>query len=167
MNRTRIVLRAVLAIAVAIPPLSLAPAPALAQSTRIRMPISFTLPAGQCPSLEVTIEGNGESFIVTNERIDENGVHHIIMNNFSAGTAVDSDDATYLFNYHQHAEMDVPSAGFPFQLTATDHFNLNGEGKANHLHVGFVASATFTSPSDPPTIEFVNMRGNPFSCDPI
>jgi len=166
MNWQRIALRVFLVAMLAFPPLSTPPS-ALAQATQSRMPLSFTLPAGQCPNLEVTVEGTGESFIVTNDRIDQKGVHHIIMNHLVTGTATDSNGGTYLFNYHQHSELEIPPGGFPFQLTATDHFNLNGEGKANHLHVGFVASATFNSPFDPPIIEFVNQRGNPFLCDPI
>lgn len=167
MKRKRIAVLAVLAIALAIPPLSVGVPRALAAATQIRMPISFTLPAGQCPNLQVTVEGNGESFLVINDRIDQNGVLHINRNDLVTGTATDSDGASYGFNYHNHAEIDIPPGGFPFQVTTTDHFNLNGEGKANHLHVGFVLRLTFTSPSDPPTVEFVNVRGNPMFCDPI
>lgn len=141
-------------------------APAHAQVHQSRTPVSFTLTPA-CPNLQVTVQGSGESFTITNQRTDKNGVTHIEMNTLVTGTAVDSEGVTYLFNYHNHASLDIPAGGFPFQAATTDHFNLNGEGKANQVHVGFVARLTFTSPSDPPIAEFVNMRGTPFFCDPI
>jgi len=139
----------------------------LAEATQIRTPLSFILTPTRCPNLQVTVEGSGDSFIVTNERIDKNGIHHIIMNNLVTGSATDSDGANYGFNYHNHASFEIPPSGFPFQVALTDHFNLNGQGKANHLHVGFVARLTFTGPSDPPIVEVVNERGNPMGCDGI
>ncbi len=166
MNRKRIAVLAALAIALAVPAPAMVPA-AAAQATQTRMPINFTIPAGQCPNLDVTVEGRGEDFLVINTRIDKNDVVHINRNDLVTGTATDSDGGTYIFNYHNHAGIDIPASGFPFQFTTTDHFNLNGGGKANSLHVGFVARVTFTSPFDPPVIEFVNMRGNAFFCDPI
>jgi hypothetical protein len=101
-----------------------------------------------CPNLQVTVFGTGESFTVTNHWVDKDGVDHINMNTLVTGTATDSEGATYGFNYHQHASFDIPSSGFPFSGQVTDHFNLLGKGKANHLHVEFVLRATFTSPTD-------------------
>ena len=167
MNRKRIAVLAVLAVALAIAPLSVAVPSALAKATQIRLPISFTIPAGQCPGIDVTIEGNGESFIVINTRIDKDGVAHVEQSILATGTATDSDGQTYGFNYHTHASLTIPPGGFPFSIEGTDHFNLEGNGRANQIHVGFVARATFTSPSDPGTFEFVNVRGTPFFCDPI
>jgi hypothetical protein len=139
---------------------------AVGQATLTRMPVSFTL-TPSCPSLRVTVTGTGEGFVVTNHRIDTNAIDHINTNTLVTGTATDSEGAVYTFNYHQHTRAEVPAAGFPFTLEGTDHFNLIGKGKANQLHVGFVARAAFTSPSAPPVIEFVNMRGEPLLCDPI
>ena len=169
MNRKRIAVLAVLAILLAVPPLSSVVVPrALAKATQIRMPVTFTLNPAQCPNLLVTVEGMGESYVVINHRIDKDGVDHININTLATGSAIDSDGANYGFNYHSHASYSVAPGGFPFQVTTyTDHFNLEGEGKANQVHVGFVVRATFTSPSDPGTFEFVNMRGTPFFCDPI
>jgi hypothetical protein len=140
---------------------------ALAETTHVRQPISFTIPP-TCPDLRVTVEGTGEMFVVTNHRIDSNGVDHVEMNTLATGTATDSEGATYKFNYHNHVSLEVPPGGFPVSVTGTDHFNLVGKGKANQLHVGFVARATVNGPNEPPTIErLVNMRGEAFFCDPI
>jgi hypothetical protein len=62
--------------------------------------------------------------------------------------------------------MEIPSAGFPFTVETTDHFNLVGNGHANQLHVGFVARVTATSPTTF-IFEFVNVRGNPMTCDAL
>lgn len=170
MSKKRIAVLAVLAIALAIPPLSVVVPLALAEATQTRTPITFTLtPDGQrpCPNLQVTVVGSGESFTVINHRIDTNGVDHIERNDLVTGSASDSDGATYVFNYHNHASIEIPVGGFPFQVTTTDHFNLSGQGRANQVHVGFVLRLTFTSPFDPPIVEFVNMRGDPEHCDAI
>jgi hypothetical protein len=152
--------------ALVILPLAVGPA-ALAQTSQVRQPISFTLTPA-CPDLRVTVVGTGELFVVTNHRIDANGVDHIEMNTLATGTATDSEGATYRFNYHNHVSLDVPPGGFPVSITGTDHFNLVGKGKANQLHVGFVARATVNGPNEPLTIEqLVNMRGEAFFCDPI
>ncbi len=157
--------RAVFAFALSVS-LLMAAGAASAQATRISTPVTFTLTPA-CPNLQVTVVGTGEGFTVTNHRIDNEGVDHINVNTVVAGAAADSDGATYGFNYHNHASLKVPASGFPFSVRTTDHFNLVGNGGANQLHVGFVAVITLTSPFDPPTIEFVNMHGNPFFCDPI
>jgi hypothetical protein len=166
MNAKRIVGLATLALVLAVPMLIVVAPSVSAEVTQTRTPINFTLTPA-CPNLKVTVQGSGESFLVINHRIDQNGVDHIERNDLVTGTAIDSDGATYLFNYHNHARIDIPTSGFPFQVTTTDHFNLNGEGRANQIHVGFVLRLTFTSPSDPPIVEFVNVRGNPMFCDAI
>ena len=170
MKKTRIASLAVLtafAITLTNSPPSIAKPLPLSQATQVRVPVNFTIPAGQCPNLAVTVQGSGELFSVINTRVDQDGMLHINRNDLVTGTATDSDGATYVFNYHLHAEIEAPPSGFPFTLAGTDHFNLNGKGNADNLHVGFVARAIFTSPADPPTIEFVNTRGNPFFCDPL
>lgn len=167
MNRKRMAVLTGLAIALAVAPVTVVVPSVKAKATQIREPITFTIPAGQCPDLPVAVDGTGDSFSVIDERIDKNGVDHVEIDNIVTGTATDSDGATYGFNYHNHTSLDIPAGGFPFQASVTDHFNLNGKGKANHMHVGFVVRVTFTSPADPGTFEFVNERGNSFFCDPI
>ncbi len=164
MNVKRIVPVTVLVVAITIPTLSAVVSSA--QATQIRLPITFTLTPGECSKLKVTVEGSGEFFSVMNSRVDRNGIVHIEESDLANGTAVDSEGATYVFNYHNHASFEIPETGFPFTLEGSDHFNLVGNGTANQLHTEFVARATFYSPTDF-TIEFVNVHGNPFQCDPI
>jgi hypothetical protein len=172
MNRKRLTIAFVSTIALAIPLLVVMNPSAMAQATQVRIPVSWTLTPGApptgCPSLSVVVTGTGEVFSVTNHRIDQNGVDHIDTNTLATGSATDSDGATYGWNYHNHVSLEVSPGGFPFQITlGSDHFNLEGKGRANQLHVHFVARATFLSPAAPPIIEFVNLHGAAFGCDPI
>ena len=140
---------------------------AITDSTQARASITFALSG--CPNLPagLTVFGSGDDFLVVNSRVDADGVAHIERNDLATGTATDSNDASYTFNYHNHSNITIPPGGFPWSFTTTDHFNLIGNGQANHLQVHFVARVTFTSPSDPPLIEFVNSFGNPFFCDAL
>jgi hypothetical protein len=159
MNRTRSATLTVL-IAMALP------FSAHGQATHTTMPVTFTLSG--CTSLPagVTVNGSGESFVVVTTRIDSNGSTHIEQNTLTTGTAIDSNGASYNFNYHNHASFDTPPGGFPFTVSTTDHFNLVGNGKANQLQAHFLARITFTSPNTF-TFEFINSRGNPAACDAI
>ena len=136
-------------------------------STQTRTPISFTLSG--CPNLPpgLTVFGSGEDFLVINSRVNQDGVTYLERNDLATGTARDSNGASYKFSYHNHSNITIPPGGFPWSFTTNDHFNLVGNGRANQMQVHFVARVTFPSPSDPPLMEFVNSRGNPFFCDPI
>jgi hypothetical protein len=168
MNRTRIVLRAVLAIALAVMLLTIS---ASAQSVRIRTPVTFTLNStNACPNLPagLTVYGSGENFTVFTTRTNKEGNIVIEQNSLTTGTATDSDGATYTFNYHGHTSMTVPPAGFPFSLRGTDHFNLVGDGQASQLQMHFVGTATVYSVNPfVATLSVINEHGTPFSCDPI
>ena len=139
---------------------------ALAQATQVRMPVSFTLSG--CTSLPagLTVSGTGDAFIVINTRVDSRGSTYIERNDLVTGTAVDSNGANYMFNYHNHASFQIPPSGFPMTAQTTDHFNLAGDGQANQLAVHFVANVTFTSPTTL-IFQFVNVHGSPMTCDPI
>ena len=165
MTERRFVRPALLTSALAISLASLAVGSASAAATQIRMPVAFTLTPARCPDLQVTFSGSGDSFLVINDHVDQQGVDHINMNNVINGTATDTEGGSYVFGYHNHASVDVAPGGFPMELFLTDHFNLNGRGKANQVHVGFVARLTFTGPAEPPIVEIVNLRGNPMACD--
>ena len=135
-------------------------------TSRARASVTFTLSG--CPSLPgLTIAGSGEELAVTNSRIDADGVTHVEANVLVTGTATDNDGGNYGFNYHNHASQEIAPGGFPFSAVITDHFNLVGSGRGNQMAVNFVARLTFTSPTDPPQVEFVHIHGNPFQCDPI
>jgi hypothetical protein len=166
MNRRRQAVLGVLA-AVALPYVASVTPSAVAGITQTREPVTFTLTPEVCPALAVTVQGSGERFIVTNQWVDKNGVVHIVGNDLATGTAVDSEGATYVFNYHQHFNpIAVPPEGFPVTFLVNDHFNLVGKGKAARLHVSFVYQVTFPAPDQPPTTEVINERGDP-ACDPI
>jgi hypothetical protein len=140
---------------------------AMAEVTQIRQPVSFTLSGCTALPVGVIVHGSGDAFIVTTTRVDKNGVTHLQVNNVTTGTATDSNGAAYIFNYHNHVSQEVPPGGFPSQITiGADHFNLVGAGQANKVQVHFVARATFFSPTAF-VIDFINVHGNPFSCDPI
>src|SRR5882724_5292024 len=112
MNKKRI---AVLAVRLAIPALLAVPT-ALADSAQVRTPVTFTLSG--CTSLPagLTVYGSGEDFLVIHSRVDQNGVTHIVRNDLVTGTATDSNGATYIFNYHNPANMEIPPTGFPFTV---------------------------------------------------
>ena len=165
MNGKRLAVLAASAIALAIAPLAVAPS-ALADTSQTRTPISFTLSGCSMLPTGLIVNGSGESFLVVNSRVDRDGVAHIERNDLVTGSATDSNGAAYVFNYHNHASFQIPAAGFPYSFETTDHFNLVGNGQAEQLHVHFVARVTFYSPTSF-TADFINMHGNPFSCDPI
>jgi hypothetical protein len=139
-----------------------------AESTQVRTPVNFTL--GGCSALPsgLSVSGTGESFMVLNTRTDNDGNIVIEQNTLTTGTAIDSNGATYTFNYHSHATITTPPTGVPFSVRGTDHFNLVGDGKANQLQVHFVATATVTSLTPfVANFTFINIHGDPFTCDPI
>ncbi len=161
MNGRRLALRSLLAISLLVTP------PAFSQVTQIRTPVSFTLSG--CTSLPagVTVQGTGESFVVINSRVDSStGITYVEENSIVTGKATDSNGASYIFNYHQHLGIQVPPGGFPTTADVADHFNLVGNGQANQVQVHFVARVTITSPTSF-TFDFVNVHGDPMTCDPI
>jgi hypothetical protein len=165
MNRKRLAVLKASIIALAIAPLMLAPS-VKADTSQVRTPVNFVLNGCSMLPAGLTIYGFGESFLVVNTRIDQNGAVHIQRNDLVTGSATDSNGATYGFNYHNHASMQMPASGFPFTLETTDHFNLVGNGQANQLQVHFVARVAFYSP-DNVSIQFIDVHGNPMTCDPI
>jgi len=165
MNVRRFRFLGVSAIALIIAHLALASS-ALADTTQIRTPVTFTLSGCSALPAGLTVSATGEGFLVINSRVDQNGVTHIEQNDLVTGSATDSNGVAYVFNYHNHASLQIPPAGFPFTAETTDHFNLVGAGQAGELAVHFVARVTFISPTSL-LFQFINVHGNPMSCDPI
>ena len=165
MNPKRLVVLAASVIALVTAPLVMAPS-AWAATSQIRTPVGFSLSGCSMLPTGLVVNGSGEGFLVVNSRVDRDGVTHIERNDLVTGSATDSNGAAYVFNYHNHASFQIPAAGFPYSFETTDHFNLVGNGQAEQLHVHFVARVTFYSPTSF-TADFINMHGNPFSCDPI
>lgn len=146
------------------------PTPAVTQE---RFSVPFTIPFGApCADLPpgvTLISGVAEFYLRTTTRVDSSGVTHLNINGTAFGIAVDNNGAIYAFNYANHFSVDVPLGGFPQQIRMTDHFNLNGAGKASHMHVGFVIVGTIDEPGDvfPWNTDAINIRGDAFNCDPI
>ena len=143
-----------------------------------RFTVPFTIPgvfqANGTPCVDLppgvtSISGVAEFFQRTITRVDSSGVTHLNMDATAFGAAIDNNGVVYSFNYANHFSMDVPPGEFPQQIRMTDHFNLNGEGKANQMHVGFVIVGTIDGPGDvfPFDTETINIRGDAFNCDPI
>jgi len=133
----------------------------------VRAPLTFTLSGCSALPPGLIVSGSGNDHLVINTSVDGDAVTHIQRNDLVTGTAEGSDGASYLFNYHNHSTADVPAGGFPWSLETSDHFNLVGNGRANQMQVHFVLRATFSSPIEPPTIEIINVHGDPITCDPI
>jgi hypothetical protein len=148
-------------------------APASAEVTQDRFTVPFTIPFGvPCADLPpgvTLISGVADFFVRTTTRVDSAGVTHLNINATAFGTATDNNGAVYSFNYANHLSIDIPPDEFPQQIRMTDHFNLNGKGKANHMHVGFVIVGTIDGPGDmfPWHTDTINIRGDAFNCDPI
>ncbi|MBZ0298645.1 MAG: hypothetical protein K8J31_02845 [Anaerolineae bacterium] len=139
----------------------------------VRETVTWTIPAGQCPSLPagLSVSGTGERHAVINTKENSDGSSQIIINDVVKGTAVDSNGDTYRFIYTNHSIQSVPAGGLPIQFEMNDSFVLNGRGAAGNLAVGFVIRWSTTDPNDPtwppPNVEIVNLRGEAFLCDPI
>jgi len=140
---------------------------AAAQAAHDRFTVPFSIPSSCVNGLVVS--GTANFFVVTTTRVDKNGVAHVNVNAFADGAATDNNGGSYGFNYFNHSSVDVPPGGFPQQVRVTDHFNLNGKGKAAHMHVGFVLTVTVTGPGEDDFFidAVMNARGDPFTCDPI
>jgi len=165
MNRKGLAFLSVSALAVIIAVAMHVPA-VHADTSQSRTPVNFVLAGCSVLPAGLTVSGSGESFLVVNSRIDRDGTTYIENNNLVTGTATDSNGEVYGFNYHNHANQQIPPGGFPFTAEVTDHFNLVGNGQANQFQVHFVARITFLSPISF-TIQFFKAHGNPMSCDPI
>jgi len=149
--------------------------PAVAQD---RFTVSFTIPgvfqANGTPCVDLppgvtSISGVAEFFQRTTTRVDSSGVTHLNINATALGAAIDNNGAVYSFNYANHFSIDVPPGEFPQQIRMVDHFNLNGQGPANHMEVSFSIVGTIDAPGDlfPWDTDTIHIRGDAFNCDPI
>jgi hypothetical protein len=141
-----------------------------AQVTQERFSVPFTIPFGlPCADLPpgvTEISGVAEFFVRVTARLDNDDVLHLNINATAFGTATDNNGVVYSFNYANHFSVDVPANEFPQHFKTNDHFNLNGQGKADHMHLGFVVVGTALGPDDFVT-DTINVRGDAFDCDPI
>src|SRR5262249_19814179 len=116
-------------------------------------PITFDLSAATCSQLPAgtVIHGDGTAKLSDTS----SGTFHSVIN----GTATDGTGNSWRFNYNQN----VRPVGDGGDIQITDHFNLTGNAGVLHLHSHFVA--VFTSTGD--VVEFKQLTGDPFGCDPI
>jgi len=141
--------------------------------TQDRFTVPFTIPFGvpcvDLPPGVTLVSGVAEFYLRTTTRVDSSGVTHLNINGTALGAAIDNNGVVYSFNYANHFSIDVPPGEFPQQIRMTDHFNLNGKGKANQMQVGFVIVGTIDASGDvfPWDTETINIRGDAFNCDPI
>ena len=121
--------------------------------------VNFELTQASCPQLTtpgLIVTGSGTA----RTSLDGNGNAHTNI----TGTATDNAGGQYVFNYHDNTR--VTGTTFPIEVMITDHFNLVGNGGANHVHTFFVLRLLFTSPTDF-TILFGRAHGDPEVCDPL
>jgi hypothetical protein len=173
MKLKRITVLAVLITAMVSLPVSAVSPAATSQVILERFSVPFDIPFGvPCADLPpgvTSVSGTAEFFLRTTSRVDNNGVTHLNINGTAFGTATDNNGVVYSFNYANHFSVDIPPDEFPQQIRMTDHFNLNGQGKDSHMHVGFVIVGTIDGPGDvfPFHTDAINVRGDAFNCDPI
>jgi hypothetical protein len=130
-------------------------------------PVSFTLPAGQCADLPagVSVSGTGTEIVRVHSSVDANGNVHQLFGTTITGTATDNLGGAYRFNYH-NVQAFSPSAGFPFVLHITDHFNLVGNGPASKIHTFFNLTILVTGASSFEILS-AHFHGDSETCDPL
>ena len=134
-------------------------------------PVSFTIPADQCPKLPagVSVTGTGERTTVTNTHTKADGTIEIRTNDLAKGVATDSNGGVHKFVYHNSSTLTIPTSG-DYSISMNDSFELTGPGP--HYSVSFNWRWTFTSLELlwPPVDNWEQIHGNPddiFLCDPL
>ena len=134
-------------------------------------PVSFTIPADQCPKLPagVSVSGTGERLMIINTHTKADGSTEIRTNDLVKGVATDSDGGTHKFVYHNSSTLTIPPSG-DYSISMNDSFVLSGPGP--HYSVTFNWRWTFTSLELlwPPVDNWEQIHGNPddiFLCDPL
>ena len=134
-------------------------------------PVSFTIPADQCPKLPagVSVSGTGERLMIINTHTKADGSTEIRTNDMVKGVATDSDGGTHKFVYHNASTLTIPPSG-DYSISMNDSFVLSGPGP--HYSVTFNWRWTFTSLELlwPPVDNWEQIHGNPddiFLCDPL
>ena len=157
--------------------LALSAAPAAASThddggQTIVRPRTFTIPAGQCPTLPagLAIQGQGtERTTITigpgeADDDDEGDAPTFRLNTRIVGTASDNAGGEYKFDYRLRVRSleDDPAHG-----VAVDTFRLSGKGAANGLATLIRVNLTFDASFNPIVFDIVELQGNPFQCDPL
>jgi len=161
---------------VAVPLASAAPAAAGTTRDRVHETVTWTMPAGQCQGLDVTVDGTGQRDETTLTTTRPDGSQQAIIDDVVAGTALDHNGLAYAFYYANHSVWDTPASGSPVAIKMNDLFllqNKTSEAQNRYvLKVAFVWRWTYdpnTAAYWPPVDNLVQTHtlGDPYNCDPI
>ncbi len=142
----------------------------------VKEAVAWTIPAGQCQSLNVTVDGTGQRNETINTVTNADGSSLMVIDDVVVGAAVDSTGLKYNFFYANHSTWNTPAAGTPVQIRMDDLFLLQSKGSAaanrSVVKAAFVWSWTYdpnTAAYWPPVDNFVQTHtvGDPINCDPI
>jgi len=137
-------------------------------------PRTFTIPAGQCPTLPagLAIQGQGTehtTIVIGGDADDPDNEDNdgdapmFRLNTTIVGTATDNAGGQYKFNYR----LRVRSLNDPTSGVAVDTFRLHGKGAADGLATLIRANLTFDANFNPIAFDLVELAGDPFHCDPL
>ncbi len=163
-------------LAAAAPALAAAPHAAGVTRQTVHETVTWTMPAGQCQGLAVTVDGTGQRAETTVTTTRADGSQQAVIDDLVAGTAVDNHGLKYSFYYANHSVWDTPASGAPVGIKMEDLFLLqNKAAEAQNryvLKVAFVWRWTYdpnTAAYWPPVDNFVKTAtlGDPINCDPI
>jgi hypothetical protein len=135
-------------------------------------PVSFSIPAGQCPLLPagLSVSGTGERHATIHTKNKAGGIVEVRINDVIKGTATDSRGRVHNFVYRNSSTQTIRPSGFT-TISMNDLFTLTGPGP--HYSVSFNWRWTFTQPDLwPPDLDnLVQFSGDDpelvFACDPL
>jgi hypothetical protein len=142
----------------------------------VKETINWTMPAGQCASVDGEVTGTGQRSETIDTLIKPDGSSQVVINDLVVGTAQGSDGQQYSFYYANHSIWTSPASGSPVAIKMDDLFLLqNSSGGASNRYVvkaAFVWRWTYdpnTAAYWPPVDNFVQTHtlGDPINCDPI
>jgi hypothetical protein len=142
--------------------------------------VTWTIPAGQCPTLPAgsDVNGRGRRHAVTTTTARRDGSTVVVVDDVVRGTAEGGQGRAYRFSYANHTtEIRPPSgSGRPVQVHMIDSFVLHGRGGVA-VDAAFDWLWTYTPPpgASPPVGQWpphdnwrkLSTRGDSFLCDPI
>lgn len=144
-----------------------APAALAAPPTEVVEPVSWTI-SPHCGDVPHGVKVTGHGTLRTRTQFSTNakGVSRLVIRQDASGTAADNHGGSYTWSYRN--EFNASFTGFPYDGSDTDRFDVKGNGAAGGLHSSFVAKITVTGPGPTDfTIEFLEVEGDPFNCDPL
>jgi len=147
-----------------------------AAHSTVKETVNWTMPAGQCASLNGEVSGTGQRSETIDTVLKLDGSSQVFINDLVTGTAQGSDGQQYNFYYANHSTWNTPASGSPVAIKMDDLFLLQSSAaKAQNryvLKVAFVWSWRYdptTAAYWPPVDNLVKSytAGDPINCDPI